>query len=154
MKVQGFHIQISGSLEDVASIITLFKRPDQSLISFFLFIYLFNLILVTPGLSCSMRDLFSCGMRDIYFHFSCGMRDVVPWSGIEPGPLELGARTLNHGTTREVPLISSESRSRQKLSLGGCTVLLWHIVKSPLVFHSILVTNIQPNSFSLCSGHT
>ena len=32
---------------------------------------------------------------------SCGTRDLVPWPGIEPGTLALGARSLNHWTTRE-----------------------------------------------------
>ena len=35
----------------------------------------------------------------------CGMWDLVPWPGIEPGPSALGARNLNHWTTREVPLL-------------------------------------------------
>ena len=35
--------------------------------------------------------------------FSCGMQDLVPPSGIEPGPLPLGVRSLNHRTTRKVP---------------------------------------------------
>ena len=34
---------------------------------------------------------------------SCGMRDLVPWPGMEPGPPALGAQSLNHWTTREVP---------------------------------------------------
>ena len=38
--------------------------------------------------------------------FSCSMRDVVPWPGIEPGSPALGAWTLNHWTTREVPWTS------------------------------------------------
>ncbi|XP_028355588.2 GATOR complex protein NPRL3-like isoform X1 [Physeter macrocephalus] len=35
--------------------------------------------------------------------FSCGMRDIVPWPGIEPSPPALGAWSLSHWTTREVP---------------------------------------------------
>ena len=31
------------------------------------------------------------------------MRDLVPWPWIEPGPPALGAWSLNHWTTREVP---------------------------------------------------
>ena len=31
------------------------------------------------------------------------MRDLVPWLGIEPGPPALGAWSLNHWTTKEVP---------------------------------------------------
>ena len=34
---------------------------------------------------------------------SCGMWDLVPWRGIEPGPPALGAGSLSHWTTREVP---------------------------------------------------
>ena len=33
--------------------------------------------------------------------FSCGMWDLVPWAGIEPGPLALGVWSLSHWT-REV----------------------------------------------------
>ena len=31
------------------------------------------------------------------------MGDLVPWPGMEPGPPALGARSLNHCATREVP---------------------------------------------------
>ena len=34
---------------------------------------------------------------------SCGMQDLVPWPGIEPGSPALGAWSLNHWATREVP---------------------------------------------------
>ena len=34
---------------------------------------------------------------------SSGMWDLVPWPGIK-GPLHLGARSLSHWTTREVPI--------------------------------------------------
>ena len=57
------------------------------------FIYLAAL-----GLSCSMWDLFSCGMRTL----SWGMWDLVPWPRLEPGPPALGAQSLSHWTTREV----------------------------------------------------
>ena len=30
--------------------------------------------------------------------------DLVPWPGIEPVPTELGAQSLNHWTTREIPI--------------------------------------------------
>ena len=33
------------------------------------------------------------------------MRDLVPWPGLERGPPALGAWSLTHGTTREVPRI-------------------------------------------------
>ena len=34
---------------------------------------------------------------------SCGMWNLVPWPGIKPCPASLGAWTLNHRITREVP---------------------------------------------------
>ena len=43
--------------------------------------------------------IFSCGMWTL----SCGMWDLVPWPGIKPGPPALGAWSLSHWTTREVP---------------------------------------------------
>ena len=41
----------------------------------------------------------------IWLHqiFSCSIWDLVPWTGIEPGPPPLGAQSLSHLTTREVP---------------------------------------------------
>ena len=54
--------------------------------------------------SCGMWDLFSGGMWDI---FSGGMWDLVPWPGIEPGLPALGMQSLNHWTTREVPILPS-----------------------------------------------
>ena len=46
--------------------------------------------------------IFSCGMRT----FSWGMWNLVPWPGMEPGPPALGAQSLSHWTTREVPVVS------------------------------------------------
>ena len=56
---------------------------------FFFNIYVIYLAML--GLSCSMRIL------------SCGMWDLVPSPGIKPRPSVLGAWSLNHWTTREVP---------------------------------------------------
>ena len=39
------------------------------------------------------------GMRTL----SCDMWALAPWPGIEPGPPALGAWSLSHWTTREVP---------------------------------------------------
>ena len=38
--------------------------------------------------------------------FSCGMWDLVPWPGIEPWAPALGAWSLSHWTTRDVPEIT------------------------------------------------
>ena len=56
--------------------------------------------LVVPGLSCGTQEIFSCSMQTL----SCGMWDLVPWPGIKPRPPALGAWSLSHWTTREVPL--------------------------------------------------
>ena len=44
-------------------------------------------------------SIFSCGM----WILGCSMWDLVPWPGIELGAPELGAWSLSHWTTREVP---------------------------------------------------
>ena len=36
-------------------------------------------------------------------NLSCGMWNLFPLPGIEPGPPALGAWSLSHGTSREVP---------------------------------------------------
>ena len=47
--------------------------------------------LAVPGLGCAMWTL------------SDGMQHLVPWPGIEPRPPALGAQSLSHWATREVP---------------------------------------------------
>ena len=37
---------------------------------------------------------------------SCSMWDLAPGPGVEPGPPSLGAQSLSHWTTREVPPFS------------------------------------------------
>ena len=78
----------------------------------YLFIYLFTYLLTylaAPGLSCGMQDLrchvwdLHCGMRTL----SCGMWDLVPWPGMKPGTPALGAWSLSHWTTREVPWLAN-----------------------------------------------
>ena len=61
-----------------------------------------KLYLVAPGLSCGMQEVFSCSMQTL----SCGMWDLVPRPGIKPRPPALGAWSLRHWTTREVPFFS------------------------------------------------
>ena len=50
--------------------------------------------LAAMGLSCRTR----------IFDLHCGLQDLVPWPGIEPEAPGLGAQSLSHWTTREVPL--------------------------------------------------
>ena len=57
------------------------------------------IIIQIPGffpVSCFLNKI--CG----HTHAACGI--LVPWSGIEPVPTVLSAQTLNHWTTREVPV--------------------------------------------------
>ena len=51
------------------------------------------------GIFVATWGIFSYSM----WALSCSMCDLVPWSGIEPGPPVLGAQSLSHWTTREVP---------------------------------------------------
>ena len=50
---------------------------------------------------------------------SCDMWDLVPQPGIKPGPPALGAKGLNHWTTREVP----DSTSFKKYLLSAYYML-------------------------------
>ena len=58
--------------------------------------------LAVPGLRCG-SGIFSCGMQSL--DAACGI--LVPWPGIEPRPPALGAQSLSHQTTREVPALYS-----------------------------------------------
>ena len=52
--------------------------------------------------ACRIFSLWAaCGI------FSCSMWDLVPWPGIEPGPLALGAQSLSDWTIRKSPLEGS-----------------------------------------------
>ena len=58
-----------------------------------LFIWLCHVLVV----ALRIFDLF-CGIQTL----NCGMWNIIPWPGIEPNPLSLGARSLRHWTTREI----------------------------------------------------
>ena len=80
----------------------------------YLFVCLFwlhRVLVVALGIFVVARGIFRCGMWDLLVEacriFSCGMWDLLPWPGIEPGPPALGARSLSHWTTREVPSLPS-----------------------------------------------
>ena len=45
--------------------------------------------------------------------FSCGMWDLVPWPGIEPQSRALGAGSLSHWATKQVPQVDSLLMSHQ-----------------------------------------
>ena len=49
------------------------------------------------------------------------MQDLVPWPGIEPGAPALGARSLTHWTTKEVPKVILTKRKKNR---KNCVTLL------------------------------
>ena len=64
----------------------LFTVPVFFFFNIYLFIWLLRVLFAACGIS------------------SWGMRDLVPWPEIEPGPPALGVQSLNHLTTRKVPV--------------------------------------------------
>ena len=71
----------------------------------YLFIWLLCVLVAARGIFVEGSlveacGIFSCGMRTL----SCSVWDLVPWPGIEPGPPALGAWSLSHWTTSEVPI--------------------------------------------------
>ena len=60
-------------------------------------------------------------------NFSCGKQDLVPWLWMEPGPPALGAQSLSHWITREVPRSQCHLCSRhhlQILALGSLQIVI------------------------------
>ena len=91
------------------------KWKDQQLKTI-LFIYLFLKYLFFYLTALSL----SWGMWTL----SCAMWDLVPWQVIESGPSPLGAWSLSHWTTREVPRsikikYSPDHKGSQELNYEG-----------------------------------
>ena len=107
----------SGSLHMLLPLVgTFLPLAPTHLFFFFLNIYLF-IYLSVLGLSCGMRAL------------------LVAACGIEPGPPALGAWSLNHWTTREVPYSSLRSQLKCHFlaevfpdSQSFCPPLFWNSV--------------------------
>ena len=95
-------------------IVLIFKKLHEDLKKKLMF-------LVVPGLSWGTQDLWSslCHAR----HFSCSMWDLVLLPGIEPWPPVLGAQSLSHWTTREVPPEVSFRICMCAKSLQSCLTL-------------------------------
>ena len=68
-------------------------------VSFFnIYFYLFSWLCQVLIVAHRIFDL-----RFSMWILSCGLWDLFPWPGIEPRPPAIGALSLNHWTTREVP---------------------------------------------------
>ena len=83
------------------------KHPTLAFSLFFFKHWLLFIYLAMPGLRSWMQDLlvaacrlFSCRRVTL----SCSLWDLVPWPEISPRPSALGAWSLSHWTTREVPM--------------------------------------------------
>ena len=115
----------------------------QTLLSFF------NIYLTALALCCGTQDLSGGDMWTL----SWGLWDLVPWPGMEPRPPALGAQSLSHWTTREVPpfrtltdFCSSSQPPSTKFALS--TVLEFKINKMLLQFYFTLSSTSIPVGFS------
>ena len=99
---------------------------------FILLIYLFGY----TGLSCSMQTL------------SCSIWDLVLRPGIEPRPPALGAQSLSHWATREVPSVPrffwSSLSTRPSLYLHALIRLECFFTLTQLMIPFIVLTSKLP----------
>ena len=80
---------------------------------------------------------------------SCNMWDLVPWPGVEPRPPALGAWSLSHWSTREVPWKSfsmQENPSKPQFSPGSSPALFWRLPHQALVLVPTSVTTCRPKA--------
>ena len=90
-----------------------------------LFIWLLRVLVTVCGvfsLHCGMwvllivaHGIFNWGMQTL----RCNMLNLIPWPGIEPGLLALGAWSLSHWTTREVTFFSISFYISRSLLMEG-----------------------------------
>ena len=103
------------------------------------------------GSSVVACGIFSGVMRTL----SRGAWDLVPWPGIEPRPPALGARSLIHCATREVPrLFICGSYSCVSSVFGGrydkCCLSDSHMVQQPAKEKHRLISMIRLRCLSHC----
>ena len=81
----------------------------------YLFIWLHQVLVAACGIFLATCGIFNCGMWTL-------MQDLVPWPGIEPWPPALGAQSLSHWITREVPiyLFFKYSKKRKRKPSFSC----------------------------------
>ena len=109
-----------------------FNKPKWHLLYF---IYLFIIFsLAVPGLSCGKQDR-CCHLPG---SLVVGMWDLVPWPGIEPGPLHWEHRVLTTGPPRKSLLYSKVKKLRPRWKVFVLSVYLHCNMKIFLVKFSIL----------------
>ena len=125
-------------------------------ISFFKKMFIYFTYLTAPGLGWSMQACWSLLQQTeslvIVKTLSCGMWDLVPWSGIEPGLLALGIRTLDHKGSSSleslfiiIKYIASPHFPYHHTHVQSCLILCDSMDHSPpgSSVHGILKTRIM-----------
>ena len=67
------------------------------------------------------------------------MRDLIPWPGVEPGPLSSGVQSLTHWTTMEAPNIHFKWK---EVPTGSLFITSAEILKSREDLKSLLSHNL------------
>ena len=76
------------------------------------------------------------GLLETWRIFSCGMWDLVPWPGIEPGSLALGAQSLNHWTTKPLLCFFKGYHLWQHLVLPVRYAWIWESMSLLMCFNT------------------
>ena len=95
--------------------------------------------------------LFGCtgSLVAAYGTFSCDMWDLVPEPGIERRPPALGAQSLSHWTTREVPpdlTLNIEENGIPEAYLSMDSFLTVHLSSVYIFWSTCFVVSIFPNT--------
>ena len=113
-------------------------------------------LLIYPSAHDTWKSFFFFFFKDYLLLFilssqglSCNMWDLVPWPGVEPRPPALGAWSLSHWSTREVPWKSfsmQENPSKPQFSPGSSPALFWRLPHQALVLVPTSVTTCRPKA--------
>ena len=93
--------------------------PYSALLSFWKYLFIWPcqvlVVVCSSSIFVEASSIFSCDMQTL----GCSTWDLVPWPGIKPGLPTLGAWSLSHWTTGEVPQPSFFSQPPPILTQGG-----------------------------------
>lgn len=101
------------------------------LVSFFCFVLFTYLVGCSRSQLQHSRSLIIVAVCEIS---SCGMRDLVHWPGFKPRPPALGAGSLSHWATREVPALVSLISHR---NLSKCSFLIFLLLSNRTFIHRL-----------------